>query len=194
MPLSDRQATTYSGDKITVDGLTYVWNGSQYIVEDIIRSTNRTVTVPFFGILSTAASTTQVNLLGNELDIYVDGVLWNGAEVQKTRNQLIVTFAETYILQQRLITFKTPKGECVSKFVIKAKVNSEDDVVIVQFGLREETPTIGDYSAPVVNQYIDYSGYGGGGGRTPSYTTYDIGTFNPDLVQGSLSDYTDNIK
>lgn len=176
MPLSQRQSTIYAGDTITVDGLTYTWNGSSYILNEIIPSQMRTVTVPFTGILTNSGRALSINLSGDELDVYVDGVLWNSPNVIKTTNNLQITFDENYLYTQRLITFKSNKGDCMDRFVIKSKVNSENDVVIIKFKLDEPIPTIGDYISSTPNNYTSYPSdlpqyISEGGGGTPTEQT-----------------------
>jgi hypothetical protein len=119
---------------------------------------NSRVVVPFAGILDSIPS---VNLKGTDLDVYVDGVLWDvgTGDVTKDDTLLTITFDAVYIQTQRLITFTNNSGTANLRFVIKTQVFTADDVVIQQFSLSDPVPVLGTYSTAVtVNDVTGLSG------------------------------------
>lgn len=109
---------------------------------------NSSVVVPFVGIMD---SNPIANIKGTDLDVYVDGTLWDvgTGNVTKDNNTITITFDAVYIQTQRLITFTTPTGTANMRFVIKTQVYTVDDVVIQQFSLSDPIPVLGTYSTAV---------------------------------------------
>lgn len=128
---------------------------------------NSRVVVPFAGVLD---GTTSTPLKGTDLEVYVDGVLWNvgTGDVVKDDNYLTLTFDAVYIQTQRLITFTTSTGVANTRFVIKTQVNAIDDVVIKQFSLSDPVPILGTYSTSItVNNPTPLAGTQTTAGLTP---------------------------
>lgn len=110
---------------------------------------NSRVEIPFRGILD---SNPSVNLKGTDLEIYVDGVLWNtGQDVTKDNQYLTITFDAVYLQTQRNIIFKTASGNATRRFAIKTQVYAIDDVVIVEYDPAvDAVPKLGTYqTAPI---------------------------------------------
>jgi hypothetical protein len=141
---------------------------------------NSFVTIPFSGLL---LSNPNINLMGTQFDIYVDGILqYSGIDVVKDSQYLTITFdASTLISKQKSLTFKSSQGIAVFAYVIKVGVNAPDDIVIAEYDPTvDPVPSLGTYSTyqPPTNSILQL---GGGGSTTGQVTT----TYNGQVILNS---------
>lgn len=178
--------TTYQGDTINRNGVTYVWTFGRYEVSSqIIVGTgdgfkvSKKVFLKFYGIVEPS-----VNLAGADLQVFIDGQEWTGEYRVENQNSVQIRLDEPFINTQRLITFKTTKGNPKFRYAIKSKVYGDNDVVIAKFGIAENIPILGStktstvtYTPPLSNVGSSNTGINTNIGASVNYesTTVDIG-------------------
>lgn len=177
MPITDPIfLTTFQGSTITRDGVTYVWVNGKYEISTSISSTTkeallitRTVFLKFYGVLNP-----DVNLSGNELQVFIDGQEWTGEYRIENQTSVEIKLDEPFIRTQRLITFKTLRGNPKHKYAIKSNVYQDKDVVVAKLGIGEDIPILG--TAQIA---------------TPIYTEpiYNVGTSNTGNTSNIALDY-----
>ena len=144
--ISDTRLTTYIGPEAIFDGVTYRWATDKYVVVNTLSASirdvlgqRRRVTVPFSPVHQF-----KNPLLPNEIEVYVDDVLWNNDSVEKTPTTLNITFDEAYIMNQRIISFSCQRAKTEYRYAIRARVYDQNDVVVVEFSNDENVPVIGE--------------------------------------------------
>lgn len=157
--------TTYQGDTITRNGVTYVWRFGQYEVSTVptpVPSTEenppitnlvitKKVILKFSGIIEP-----NVELTGDAIKVYVDGQSWDNENVKINANSIEVILDEIFISNQRLITFSTQNGTPKVRYAIKSRVNATNDVVLVKIGVAEDIPVLGTFNVAVVTNRDPY--------------------------------------
>lgn len=198
MPITDPIfLTTFQGSTITRDGVTYVWvNGKYEVSTSIPQPTQdallitKTLFLKFYGIVNP-----DINLTGADLQVFVDGQEWIGNYRIENQNSVQIKLDEPFITTQRLITFKSTKGNPKYRYAVKSRVFTQNDVVIAKVGIAEEVPILGTsetatttYTTPInpglpPNTAIEYKS-----------TTVPLGdaayTINNDIVNSTIREVT----
>lgn len=152
MPITDPIfLTTFQGSTINRDGVTYVWvNGKYEVSSQISPEIQEALMIPkkveliFYGILEP-----NVKLNGSDLQVFIDGQEINGEYKIQNENSVLIKLDEMFLRIQRLITFKTSKGNPKFRYCIKSKVYNDKDIVIAKIGISESIPVLG--SSTVAN-------------------------------------------
>jgi hypothetical protein len=153
--LTYTQRTSYQGTDFTYfGGEPFVWDGTQYIPGTSLPISNtntasRKVVLQFSAKLFQPEKSSTTILNTDVIEVYVDNVMLDeDSGVEKTQRYIQLTLDDAYLRTQRLIEFKSNKGDCKTKFAVKTAVYSDNDVVIAKYSDTDPQPIIGNVPAP----------------------------------------------
>jgi len=157
----------YDGPTIIIDGVEYAWNGTQYEPTNQIDVDTQSqlgyrkkVVLKFSPYIQP-----NTNLSPDEVEVYIDGARITDTNILKKDSSIIsITFDELYLLTQRVITFKCNRAACLLKYVVKARVNAGNDVVIEEFGIDQVVIEPGNSQSIPVSTDDLYTFKGSGAG------------------------------
>jgi hypothetical protein len=147
--LTYSQRTTYIGDTAIFNGATFIWNGTEYIETGLIQIdnpllNNRKVVIQFNAKLIQTSRSSTTTLSAGFLDVYVDNVQWDEEQIYRTDAYLEVTFDESFLRTQKIVTFQSKQGESRTRFAVRSNVYTDSDVVVVKYDVIDPEPKIGD--------------------------------------------------
>ena len=136
--LTYSQRTTYIGDTAIFNGATFIWNGTEYIETGLIQIdnpllNNRKVVIQFNAKLIQTSRSSTTTLSAGFLDVYVDNVQWDEEQIYRTDAYLEVTFDESFLRTQKIVTFQSKQGESRTRFAVRSNVYTDSDVVVVKY-------------------------------------------------------------